>query len=49
MFRKGNIQIAIRKTDYAPGDTISGNLILTLEKPIEARDLSWAAHDIRHY
>ena len=40
MFRKGNIQIAIRKTDYAPGDTISGNLILTLDKAIEARNLS---------
>ena len=40
MFRKGNIQIDMRSTIYNPGDIISGNVILTLRKPVTARELS---------
>ena len=38
--RKGRIDVAIQKTNYAPGDTISGNVTLTLKKPVEAREVS---------
>jgi hypothetical protein len=37
---KGNINITVQKTDYAPGDTISGNVVLTLKKPVQAREVS---------
>jgi hypothetical protein len=37
---KGKINIAIQKTSYAPGDTISGNVALTLKKPLKAREVS---------
>jgi hypothetical protein len=37
---KGKIDIAIQKTNYAPGDTISGNVALTLKKPVQAREVS---------
>jgi hypothetical protein len=37
---KGKIDIAIQKTNYAPGDTISGNVALTLKKPAQAREVS---------
>jgi hypothetical protein len=37
---KGKIDIAIQKTSYAPGDTISGNVVLTLKKPVKAKELS---------
>jgi hypothetical protein len=37
---KGRIDIAIQKTNYAPGDTISGNVALTLKKPMKAREVS---------
>jgi hypothetical protein len=40
MFGKGKINIAIQKTGYAPGDTISGNVALTLKKPVRAREVS---------
>jgi len=40
MFGKGKIDIAIQKTSYAPGDTISGNVALTLKKPAQAREVS---------
>jgi hypothetical protein len=38
--RKGKIDIAIQKTDYAPGDVISGNVALILKKPVNAREVS---------
>ena len=40
MFGKGKINIAIQRTGYAPGDTISGNVALTLKKPVRARGVS---------
>jgi hypothetical protein len=40
MFGKGKINIAIQKTNYAPGDTISGNVALALKKPVKAREVS---------
>jgi hypothetical protein len=40
MFGKGKIDIAIQKTYYAPGDTISGNVVLTLKKPVKAREIT---------
>ena len=40
MFGKGKINISIQKTSYAPGDTISGNVALTLKKPVKAREVS---------
>ena len=40
MFGKGKIQIAIPRTNYAPGDTISGNVALTLKKAVKASEMS---------
>ena len=40
MFGKGKINIAIQRTGYAPGDTVSGNVALTLKKPVRARGVS---------
>jgi len=40
MFGKGKINIAIQRTGYAPGDTVSGNVTLTLKKPVRARGVS---------
>jgi hypothetical protein len=37
---KGRIDIAIPKTHYAPGDIVSGNVALTLKKPVKAREMS---------
>jgi hypothetical protein len=37
---KGKIDIAIQKFNYAPGDTISGSVALTLRKPVKAREVS---------
>ena len=37
---KGKINIAIQKTYYAPGDIISGDVSLTLKKPVKAREVS---------
>jgi hypothetical protein len=39
-FGKGKINITIQRTNYAPGDTISGNVALTLKKPVQAREVS---------
>ena len=39
-FDKGKINITIQKTNYAPGDTISGNAALTLKKPVKAKEVS---------
>lgn len=40
MFGKGKIDIAIQKSHYAPGDIVSGNVSLTLKKPVKAREVS---------
>jgi hypothetical protein len=40
MFGKGQINISIQRTNYAPGDTISGSVALTLKKPVKAREVS---------
>src|SRR4030042_1149684 len=40
MFGKGKINITIQRTNYAPGDTISGTVALTLKKPVKAREVS---------
>jgi hypothetical protein len=40
MFGKGKINIAIQKSHYAQGDIISGNVALTLKKPVKAREVS---------
>jgi hypothetical protein len=40
MFGKGEIHITIPRTNYAPGDTISGNVALTIKKPVKAREVS---------
>ncbi len=39
-FDKGKINIIIQKTNYAPGDTISGDVALTLKKPVKAKEMS---------
>jgi hypothetical protein len=39
-FGKGRINITVQKTNYTPGDTISGNIVLTLKKPVQAREVS---------
>jgi hypothetical protein len=40
MFEKGKINISVQRTNYVPGDMISGNVSLTLKKPVKARELS---------
>jgi hypothetical protein len=40
MFGKGKIDIPIQKSHYAPGDIISGDVSLTLKKPVKAREVS---------
>jgi hypothetical protein len=40
MFGKGKINIEIQKSYYAPGDIISGDVALTLKKPVKAREVS---------
>jgi hypothetical protein len=37
---KGRISISVRKTSYAPGDIVSGNVVLTLKAPVKAREVS---------
>ena len=37
---KGKIDITIQKSNYVPGDTISGNVALTLKKPVKAKEVS---------
>ena len=40
MFGKGKIDIAVPKTNFSLGDIISGNVALTIEKSLKARELS---------
>lgn len=40
MFGKGEIDVTIGKTGYAPGDTVSGSVVLALKKPVTAKELS---------
>ena len=40
MFGRGKIEISIQKTRYASGDTISGAVTLTLNKPVKAREMT---------
>jgi len=40
VFGRGKINAAIQKTTYAPGDTISGNVALTLKEPVNAVGIS---------
>jgi hypothetical protein len=40
MFGKGKINILLQRTGYAPGDTIAGNVSLSLKKPVKAREVS---------
>jgi hypothetical protein len=37
---KGRISISVQKTSYAPGDVISGSVVLTLKAPVKAREVS---------
>ena len=37
---KGRIDIVIQKLNYAPGDSISGNVTLVLKKPVNAREMN---------
>lgn len=40
MFGRGKIDISIQKTRYAPGDTISGSVNLTLNNQVKAREMT---------
>ena len=40
MFEKGKIDIIVSKTHFAPGDIISGKVVLTMKKPAKARETS---------
>ncbi len=40
MFSKGKLAITIAKAIYSPGDIVSGNISLSLKKPVKARELS---------
>ena len=40
MFGKGKINVTVQRTHYAPGDIISGDVVLSLKKPVKARELS---------
>jgi hypothetical protein len=40
MFGRGKIDISIQKTGYAPGDTISGSVNLTLNNQVKAREMT---------
>jgi len=37
---KGKMSVTVPKTNYVPGDIISGNVALTLKKPVTAREVS---------
>ncbi len=39
MCSKGKMNITIPRTNYSPGDTITGSVVLTLKKPVKAREL----------
>ena len=40
MFGKGKIDIIIPKSNFVPGDTISGKVILTFKKPVKAKGVN---------
>jgi len=40
VFGRGKVEVKVQKTHYAPGDIISGDVILALKKPIKAREAS---------
>jgi len=40
MFGKGKISISIARTNYLPGDIISGDVALIVTKPLRAREMS---------
>jgi len=40
VFGRGKVEVKVQKTHYAPGDIISGHVILALKKPIKAREAS---------
>jgi sporulation-control protein spo0M len=40
MFGRGKIDIKLQRTNYTPGDTISGTVALALKKSMKARELS---------
>jgi hypothetical protein len=40
MFGRGKIDMSIQKTRYIAGDTISGSVTLTLNKPVKAREMT---------
>ena len=40
MFGKGKIEVALQRTSFAPGDSISGKVILKMKKPVTARNVS---------
>ena len=40
MFGKGKIDIQVSKTNFAPGDKITGSVVLTMKKPVKAREAS---------
>jgi hypothetical protein len=40
MFGRDKIDIRLERTNYAPGDTVSGNVTLTLKRPVRARELT---------
>jgi hypothetical protein len=37
---KGRVSISVQKTSYAPGDVISGSVVLILKAPVKARGVS---------
>ena len=39
-FGKGNLEIQINKLNFSPGETIDGNVLLKLNKPVKAKELS---------
>jgi len=40
MFGKGKIDIIVSKTNFAPGEKITGSVVLSLKKPVKAREAS---------
>lgn len=40
MLGKGKIEMRLQRTSFAPGDTISGNVSLSVKKPVKARGVS---------
>jgi hypothetical protein len=40
MFGKGKVHITILRTNYDPGDTVSGDVSLILKKPVKANEMS---------